>query len=473
MATALDRVRSRASSLLYYNVHKHVCLGGPDTMLPRFVESLLCWGLALFCLTISGYYWMIQTVVIPFLSKLYSNTQASDTSGFSCWLPLTTCSRREISEYSNMERYQQLVQVLEVQVTTKTSVEAVTDDELVQTIQSSDMLRRLTSLALRPTRSLETHPSSLELGRRLVSLWPRLLQIPKDTSTSTYPYPISLIVPAFKEEGPQLVAKLEHALQTCRAPNQVQLILINAGHCSKMQEAMDKISHEQAWAKIDIVHFTTGGGRGPCLNFGASHAKGRVYTFLHSDTHLPSDWDVSILHAFTQSLSSSSTTNACAFSFGIDKSNVNHDYCPPGIEAVETTANLRTHWYHLPYGDQCLSVPQFVFQYVGGFPDQCLMEDYELIGLLRKRVALLYKFGLQAERLQILPDKALCSPRRWQRFGVLFVTFTNSKCVSLYAGGMTPDDLFRLYYGQSPPARTNDASPWECDMHQLLETRQQ
>jgi hypothetical protein len=424
---------------------------------------------------------MIQTVLIPFLSKLYSNTQASDnTSGFSCWLPLTTCSRREISEYSNMERYQQLVQVLEeVQVSTKKSVEALTDDELVQAIQSSEILRRLTSLALRPTSpSSETHPTSLELGRRLVSLWPRLLQIPKDTST--YPYPISLIVPAFKEEGPKLVAKLEHALQTCQHPNQVQLVLINAGHCSNMQEAMEQISQQQAWAKIDIVHFTTGGGRGPCLNLGASHAKGRIYTFLHSDTHLPSAWDVSILRAFTapQSSSSSSSTIACAFSFGIDKPNVNdvnnHDYCPPGIEAVETTANLRTHWYHLPYGDQCLSVPQFVYQYVGGFPDQCLMEDYELIGLLRKRVALLCKFGLQEEQLQILSDKALCSPRRWQRFGVLFVTFTNSKCVSLYASGMTPDNLFRLYYGQLPPARTNDASPWECDMHRLLlKTKQQ
>lgn len=411
---------------------------------------------------------MIQTVLIPFLSKLYSNAQASDTSGFSCWLPLTTCSRREISEYSNMERYQQLVQVLEVQMTTKKSLEALTDDELVQAIQSSEILRRLASLALRPasSSSSEPHPTSLELGRRLVALWPRLLQIPKDTST--YPYPISLIVPAFKEEGPQLVAKLKHALQTCRAPNQVQLVLINAGQCSNMQEAMAEISQQQAWAKIDIVHFTTGGGRGPCLNFGASHAKGRIYTFLHSDTHLPNDWDVSILHAFTQS----SSTIACAFSFGIDKPNVNHDYCPPGIEAVETTANLRTHWYHLPYGDQCLSVPQFVYQYVGGFPDQCLMEDYELIGLLRKRVALLHKFGLHEERLQILLDKACCSPRRWQRFGVLFVTFTNSKCVSLYAGGMTADDLFRLYYGQSRPARTNDTSPWECDMHQLLETKQ-
>jgi hypothetical protein len=270
-----------------------------------------------------------------------------------------------------------------------------------------------------------------------------------------------------------------------------------------MPEAIQQIMnsrkqpHQQdsaCWAKIDIVHFTTGGGRGPCLNLGASHAKGRIYTFLHSDTHLPNDWDVSILGAFTStsttqppSSSSSSlpTTIACAFSFGIDKSNAvnnnnnnHHAYSPPGIEAVETTANLRTHWYHLPYGDQCLSIPQFVYQYVGGFPDQCLMEDYELIGLLRKRVALLCKFGQyhhQQEQLQILPDKALCSPRRWQHFGVFYVTFTNSKCVSLYASGrVTADNLFRLYYGQSPPTRTNELSPWECEMHQLLlETKQQ
>ena len=39
----------------------------------------------------------------------------------------------------------------------------------------------------------------------------------------------------------------------------------------------------------------------------------------------------------------------------------------------------------------------------------------------------------------------------------------NSKFVNLYAGGLSPDDLFRLYYGGSSPHRENEKSPWEND----------
>lgn len=113
------------------------------------------------------------------------------------------------------------------------------------------------------------------------------------------------------------------------------------------------------------------------------------------------------------------------------------------------------------------------------------MEDYELIALLRQRVRLLPSFrratatsvvhGCRAEPsqmedevLRIVPGApALCSPRRWQRFGVVYVTYTNSKLVNLYAGGMTPDELYRLYYGQEL-AVVAPKSPWEIELDKLI-----
>jgi hypothetical protein len=44
---------------------------------------------------------------------------------------------------------------------------------------------------------------------------------------------------------------------------------------------------------------------------------------------------------------------------------------------------------------------------------------------------------------------AYCSPRRWQKFGVLYVTFMNSKLVNLYAGGMGPDELVPIFWASS------------------------
>ena len=105
--------------------------------------------------------------------------------------------------------------------------------------------------------------------------------------------------------------------------------------------------------------------------------------------------------------------------------------------------------------------------------DQCLMEDYELVAILRKRAALLPKMSsrFEKEELTIISgEPALCSPRRWQKFGVLYVTFMNSYLVNPYAFGMGPDALlFSLYYGQELPKRTSTLSPWEDGMHSLLD----
>ena len=105
------------------------------------------------------------------------------------------------------------------------------------------------------------------------------------------------------------------------------------------------------------------------------------------------------------------------------------------------------------------------------------MEDYELVALLRRRAALFVHpsdapGGKIKERVAIIPGSpALCSPRRWQKFGVLYVTFMNSKFVNLYAGTreMGPDDLFGLYYGREPPERDENNSPWEVELAKVLE----
>ena len=180
---------------------------------------------------------------------------------------------------------------------------------------------------------------------------------------------------------------------------------------------------------------------------------GRILAFLHSDTKLPVNWDSKLLKTFHRDPHDSKPVrvNAAAFGFGVDtnglrrrySSSTGHSsssssssnsstssvsplssYYPPGLRAVQVTANLRCRLWSLPYGDQCLCVPADIFHHVGGYPHQCFMEDYELIALLRRRSALIHKFlhnndnSLEGNReaLKIIPGPpALCSPRRWQR----------------------------------------------------------
>ena len=512
-----------------------VLLGGPNTALPRPTESALSWSLCLSCLGVSGYHYLRTTVVVPALSFVRAQvrrlthvlvalpvrlvTSSSqplqplqpDVAPHTyelAWVPLTTHSRSELDRATPRQRCGQLVRLL------GQLLQVVNDDGIVVTLRRNHVARRLASLVMRPycradaagtstttttatsttssskmTTLLREHPES-EVVQSLARVWPQLLALPP--LRDTYEYDISLILPAFREGGAAICRKLTYAKDSCVDCSRVEIILVDAGGCQILDAVLETNqaeSHDghdnkggKQWGCLKVVTFSGGGGRGPCLNFGAANACGKILTFCHSDTQLPMEWDRSIVEAFHEGDEGRGTkrkkaacavrSNSCAFAFGIDTSpaGLNGGPCPPGIKAVETTANLRTHLYSLPYGDQCLSIPSDVFHYIGGFPDQCLMEDYELVSLLRKRSALLPKLGVaQRERLQILGGPpALCSPRRWQKFGVLYVTWMNSKFVNLYARGLHPDDLFRLYYGAPPPAREQEMSPWEIELQELL-----
>ncbi len=440
------------------------------------------------------------------------------------------------------------------------------DDELIRALRQDDVCRRLASLAMRPYRATIGSTSSIKTERepdrkpidplptashastdtiqttlleqlphdrllqRISKMWKYLLILPslkeakafhrvptsnakivatkcskRNENDAKYPYQISIIMPAFYEKGSHLIAKLTKALETCNDPNEIEVVIVNAGGCTDLEKVVSLGSNEREFGKILVITFTAGGGRGPCLNFGAANATGRILTFCHADTTLPGDWDKSIVSTLEHDGMEDGDlfrmgkirSNSCAFAFGIDtspsglampfaasssqSSSPTTPYFPPGIRAVEATANLRTHLYSLPYGDQVLTLHACVFHFLGGFPDQCLMEDYELVSLLRQRAALLdgvYPDGqmklkrMPYEKVAIIPGPpALCSPRRWQKFGVMYTTFTNSRLVSLYAGvrKLSADELFQLYYGKDPPKRSSSDSPWELELKQLLD----
>jgi hypothetical protein len=390
-------------------------------------------------------------------------------------------------------------------------------------------------------------PGADAVLQALREIWSRLLELPaslppaheSDCHNNTETIAISMIVPSFREDGGQLASKIQGSLEHAIEPHRIEIIIVHVMEKDQYQEAEDRNSEsfcenlssfektirEQIVSTktvvkdcsrrtatrpssvrpvLRILEYHGGGGRGPCLNFGAKHARGSILTFLHGDTRLATyGWDKEISKALEEDGSDGSRTTCCAFSFAIDtspealtvrttktsdcskeeswdcnESSHYQQYYPPGLRAIEVTANLRCKLFSLPYGDQCLSLPTAVFRYIGGYPDQCLMEDYELIRLLRMRsAASLARHSVRIlgsdsdrgqETVELLSDhKALCSPRRWQNYGVLYVTYTNSYCVKRYNNGeVTPDELFCEYYGTTaPPNRMNgERSPWEAGL---------
>lgn len=302
-------------------------------------------------------------------------------------------------------------------------------------------------------------------------------------------YTISLILPAYCEKGSHMQIKLNHALEMACSPEDVEVIVVDAGGCTELERILKEPDSDKHWGRICIVPFSSGRGRGPCLNYGADSATGRILTFCHSDTALPIRWDQRVVKALEHDgkddndirRSGVARANACSFMFGIDSSSGGlsmpfstslNQYFPPGLRAVETTANLRSKLYSLPYGDSTLSMHAAVFHFVGGYPEQCLMEDYELVSLLRLRSALNDRapYSNGEKLVMIRGQPALCSPRRWQEFGVIYVTYMNSKFVNLYAGALKTgaNDLFKMYYGKEPPKRESDLSTWEIELENRL-----
>uniref|UniRef100_A0A7S0Y080 Uncharacterized protein n=2 Tax=Hemiselmis andersenii TaxID=464988 RepID=A0A7S0Y080_HEMAN len=121
--------------------------------------------------------------------------------------------------------------------------------------------------------------------------------------------------------------------------------------------------------------------------------------------------------------------------------------------------NARARGLQMPYGDQALLITRERFERMGGFRgDFPMMEDYEMMRRLR-RASLRASLRTGEDcRVRLLPTPVSCSPRRWQRKGMVLTTVLNHAFVIAYAWGMaSPNTIYRLYYGRgvtnAPKAR--------------------
>ncbi len=106
----------------------------------------------------------------------------------------------------------------------------------------------------------------------------------------------------------------------------------------------------------------------------------------------------------------------------------------------------------MPFGDQGIFVRRDIFREIGGFEEVPLLEDVKLTEVLRKR-----RNGHRMLRPWLTSDA-----RRWNRYGVFKVTFTNWRILWLYywkrksAGELVK--LYELQPNSSPNIRTNTDS---------------
>lgn len=160
--------------------------------------------------------------------------------------------------------------------------------------------------------------------------------------------------------------------------------------------------------------------RGAQLRAGACRATGDWLVFLHADTWLEAGWADDIRELAPETVGG-------AFGLSIDA---------PGrrYRLAEAAVALRCRLFAFPYGDQALFVRRIVYDRMGGMAPVPLMEDVDFVRRLRSQ-------GV----LAMPRTRAFTSARRWERHGFLGTTFRNWGLVALYAAGVSPARLARLY----------------------------
>ncbi|PTX56735.1 hypothetical protein C8N43_1397 [Litoreibacter ponti] len=161
-------------------------------------------------------------------------------------------------------------------------------------------------------------------------------------------------------------------------------------------------------------------GRGGQLARGAARAQGEWLLFLHADTQLASDWvGAAALHRAEH------PNLAAAYALRFRAKGV-------APKLVAGWANLRTRAMNLPYGDQGLLISRALYDYVGGYPNQPLMEDVAIAKALRGRIRLLDTY-------------AVTGAERYQRAGWLRQGARNLDTLIRYSFGADPEALARRY----------------------------
>jgi rSAM/selenodomain-associated transferase 2/rSAM/selenodomain-associated transferase 1 len=147
--------------------------------------------------------------------------------------------------------------------------------------------------------------------------------------------------------------------------------------------------------------FVAAPGRATQMNAGAAEASGDVCLFLHADTRLPASGVDAMLREIARS----------GRRWG--RFDVTIAGRHPALPLVAAAMNLRSRITGIATGDQAIFVERSLFDAIGGFPDQPLMEDIEISKRLKRA----------GQRPLCLDDRVTTSGRRWERQGTLRTIF--------------------------------------------------
>lgn len=219
---------------------------------------------------------------------------------------------------------------------------------------------------------------------------------------------LSIIMPVLNEAA--LIQDILQRLQALRQQD-CEVIVVDGGSTDATVKLATNL--------VDQL-IVTEKSRARQMNAGAQQASGEFLLFLHADTRLPEQAAALVRSALQ-------TTGWGRFDVQIVGS-------APMLRVIATMMNWRSRLTSIATGDQAIFVRRALFEQIGGFPDQALMEDIEISRRLRRH-------GTPNN----LSAKVATSGRRWMQHGVWRTIFLMWRLRFLYWLGVSPEKLVKAY----------------------------
>lgn len=222
---------------------------------------------------------------------------------------------------------------------------------------------------------------------------------------------LSIVIPTLNAE-----ADLARTLDRIEAYSweDVEVLVVDGGSADRTATIAQDFSAR-------IIHCPP--GRGRQLAEGANAARGPWMLFLHADTDLPADWDLTVGRFMGDNVTELAGYFRLAFR-----------QPAKGAGRVAGLANWRARAFGLPYGDQGLLLHKELYEQVGGYrAEHAIMEDVDLV----RRIGPM--------RLRQLNATVQTSATRYERDGWWKRPLRNLACLTLYLLGAKQSWIERLY----------------------------
>jgi len=219
---------------------------------------------------------------------------------------------------------------------------------------------------------------------------------------------IAIIIPVFNEASvlPELIEQLQ-------AVGADELIFVDGGSCDESRRLLEYSGVR--WLQSES-------GRATQMNVGAEDCISDILLFIHADTLI----NYSNISALREEMKDASYVGG------------RFDVCLSGdalsFRLIEWLINMRSRLTGISTGDQCQFVRRSVFEQMGGFPEQLLMEDIEFSRRLKRQ-----------GRIACLRETVITSSRRWEQHGIVATVWLMWKLRFLYRFGVSPEKLAQMY----------------------------